>query len=100
MPRILRPDEIDAVIHERVRLGILSALFGVRGLSFIELRDKLGVSDGNLSVHSRVLEKKDYIHIDKDFVDRKPRTTLSLTPEGRKKFWKYVGLLEEFVKSF
>ena len=76
------------------------ALFSAPDMTFIELKTKLGLTDGNLSVHSRVLENNGLIHVDKRFVDRKPRTTLALTPEGKRKFWKYVQLLEKFVESF
>jgi len=97
---VLKPADIDNRLHERARLAVLSALFRVPSMTFTELRDRLEVSDGNLSVHARVLEKAGLLHIDKDFVDRKPRTTLALTPEGKKVFWKYIGLLEKLVKSF
>lgn len=99
MSPLLTPDLIDGLIHERVRLGIMSALAASPELSFTELRDMLKVTDGNLSVHARVLEKAGYLKMKKGFVGRKPRTTLTLTPRGRNAFRKYLTRLEEFVKQ-
>jgi len=93
------PGDIDALIHERVRLGIVSALAMVPEMSFVELKDSLSLTDGNLSVHARVLEEAGYVRIEKTFVGRKPRTTMSLTPRGRKAFRKYVEQLEQIVSA-
>ena len=93
------PDELDELIHERVRLGIMSALAAGGELSFTELRDMLKLTDGNLSVHARVLEKAGYLAIEKAFVDRRPRTSLKLSAKGKDAFRRYVERLEELVKG-
>lgn len=99
MTAFIPPEEIDALIHERVRLGVMSALAANPELSFTELRDILKVTDGNLSVHARVLEEAGYVKIAKAFEGRRPRTTLALTAKGREAFARYVAFLEEFVKG-
>lgn len=99
MSGFIDPEEIDGLIHERVRLGIMSALAAAPEMPFTELRDMLKVTDGNLSVHARVLEKGGYLKIRKSFVGRRPRTTLSLTPKGREAFRAYITRLETFVKK-
>lgn len=92
------PESIDPLIHERVRLGIMSALAAAKDMAFTQLRDMLKVTDGNLSVHSRQLEEGGYLKIEKGFVERRPRTTLSLTPKGREAFKRYLAQLEELVR--
>lgn len=92
------PESIDPLIHERVRLGVMSALAAAPELAFTQLRDMLKVTDGNLSVHARLLEEGGYVRIEKGFVDKRPRTTLSLTPKGRDAFKRYVARLEELVR--
>ncbi|MBI5200871.1 MAG: transcriptional regulator [Elusimicrobia bacterium] len=99
MSGFIPPSELDQVIHERVRLGIVSALAAAGELTFVELCDLLKLTPGNLSVHSRVLEKAGYLLIDKEFVDRKPRTTLKLSAKGKEAFRRYLERLEEFVKG-
>lgn len=99
MRRFLAPESLDALIHERVRLGIMSALAAAPELAFTQLRDMLKLTDGNLSVHARHLEEAGYLRIEKGFVDKRPRTTLSLTPKGRDAFKRYLAQLEDFVKG-
>ena len=99
MSRFIPPDDIDALIHERVRLGIMSALAAAPEMTFTELRDMLKVTDGNLSVHARVLEKGGYLRIKKGFVGRRPRTTLALSAKGKEAFKRYIARLEAFVKQ-
>lgn len=99
MSAFIPPDELDELIHERVRLGIMSALAAGGELPFTELRDLLKVTDGNLSVHARVLEKAGYLAIEKSFVDRRPRTSLKLSAKGREAFRRYVETLEALVKK-
>ncbi len=77
-------NQIDDVIHGRIRLGVVAYLSGVESALFGELRDKVGATDGNLSAHLRKLEDAGYVRADKSFVNRKPQTRLSLTAEGRK----------------
>src|SRR5262249_47682966 len=81
--------KLDRIIHEKGRLAILAFLAPAESLSFKELRDLLEMTDGNLCVHMRTLEECQYVRVEKDFVDRKPRTTYSLTPEGRRAFADY-----------
>jgi DNA-binding MarR family transcriptional regulator len=77
-------NQIDDVIHGRIRLGVVAYLSAVESALFGELRDKVGATDGNLSAHLRKLEDAGYVKADKSFVNRKPQTRLSLTNEGRK----------------
>ena len=77
-------NQIDDVIHGRIRLGVVAYLSAVESALFGELRDKVGATDGNLSAHLRKLEDAGYVKADKSFVNRKPQTRLSLTSEGRK----------------
>ena len=100
-PRELRGQrdlpELDRLIHERVRLGIVSALAVNESLSFNDLKRVLKTSDGNLSVHARKLEEADYIRCKKFFEGRVPRTDYRLTPAGRKAFEQYLSQMEEFI---
>jgi len=93
----LRPDDIDAVIHERARLAIVSALAVAPELSFNELKNMLSLTDGNLSVHSRILENAGYLVIEKTFQGRRPYTTMRLSPKGRKAFQRYVETLRRVL---
>ena len=76
--------KLDAVIHERVRLAIISALAVNEELSFNDLKKLLEITDGNLSVHARKLEDAGYVKCSKSFVGRQPRTTFKLTAAGRR----------------
>lgn len=89
----------DAVVHERTRLAILSALSAARSMSFRELKSLLGVTDGNLSVHARKLEDAGYIAVRKGFRGRQPRTTFALTPEGRQALEAYVRHMEALISA-
>lgn len=93
----IKPDDIDAVIHERVRLAIVSALAVAPELSFGELKSMLSITDGNLSAHSRTLDEAGYIVIEKTFKGRRPHTTMRLSPKGRKAFQRYVGTLRQII---
>ena len=92
-------EELDPVLHEGGRLAIVSALAASPRLTFTELRDALGMTDGNLSVHLQKLEKAGYVSIDKQFVGRRPQTTCRLTPAGRRAFARYLNVLEAIVKQ-
>jgi len=92
-----RAPELDRVIHERVRLGIVSALAAEDRLTFLELKALLGTSDGNLSVHARRLEEAGYVSCTKSFEGRVPRTEYRLTPEGRRAFERYLSHLEALI---
>jgi len=88
------PAELDRLIHERVRLGIVSALAVNRSLSFNELKAMLGATDGNLSVHARKLEEAGYVTCTKGFEGRIPRTLYRLTDPGRRALEKYLNHME------
>ena len=90
---------LNAVIHERARLGIMSVLAARTALSFTELKTYLEMTDGNLSVHLRILQKAGFVSIEKAFVQRKPRTTVKMTRKGKIAFEHYVQVLEEIVKK-
>jgi len=93
----IKPDDIDAVIHERVRLAIVSALAVAPELSFGELKEMLSVTDGNLSAHAQTLEEAGYIVIEKTFRGRRPYTTMKLSPQGRKAFQRYIETLRQII---
>jgi DNA-binding MarR family transcriptional regulator len=77
---------LEDTVHQRARLGILAVLAESRRADFNYLRDALGLTEGNLSRHLRVLEDAGYVHIDKMFEDRRPRTWVSMTKRGRAAF--------------
>jgi DNA-binding HxlR family transcriptional regulator len=91
--------ELDRLIHERVRLGIVSALAGVGSLTFNELKALLKVSDGNLSVHARKLEEAEYIACSKSFDGRVPRTEYRLTAAGRRALERYLDHMEALIHA-
>jgi DNA-binding MarR family transcriptional regulator len=95
----IKPDDIDAVIHERVRLSIVAALAVSPQLSFGELKATLELTDGNLSAHSRTLEEAGYIVVEKSFRGRRPYTEMRLTPKGRKAFERYLKMLRQIVNQ-
>ena len=90
---------LDKLIHERLRLGIVSALAVNPTLSFNELKDSLRATDGNLSAHARRLEEAGYVACAKSFVDRVPRTEYSLTTLGRERLDEYLAHLELLIKA-
>ena len=89
---------LDRLIHERLRLGILSALAVNSSLTFTELREMLGATDGNLSVHARKLEEAGYVRCRKGFVGRVPRTEFSLTKKGRQGLERYLDHMESIIR--
>ena len=94
-----RAVQLNSLIHERVRLGILSALASADRLSFIELRDSLGLTDGNLSVHARKLEDARFVECRKGFDRRVPRTEYRLTTKGRAAFASYLFQMESVIRT-
>jgi DNA-binding MarR family transcriptional regulator len=84
------PLALDRLIHERLRLGILSALAVNESLSFNDLKKLMQTTDGNLSVHARKLEEADYIACAKSFEGRMPKTEYSITPAGRRALERYL----------
>jgi DNA-binding HxlR family transcriptional regulator len=93
------PLELDRLIHERLRLGIVSALAVNERLTFNDLKRLLQTTDGNLSVHARKLEDAQYIACDKTFAGRVPRTEYHLTAAGRRAFEKYLSHMEALIKA-
>ena len=91
--------QLDRVIHEKGRLAIMSMLAASPELSFTELRDILGMTDGNLTTHIRTLQEAGYLSVTKSFHNNRPLTTCALTPAGRKAFTHYINLLAEIVQQ-
>ena len=91
--------ELDRLIHERVRLGIVSALAVNRSLAFNELKAMLGLTDGNLSVHARKLEEAGYVECTKSFEGRTPRTEFRLTDSGRGALEAYLNHMEALIQA-
>jgi DNA-binding HxlR family transcriptional regulator len=90
--------ELDRLIHERIRLGIVSALATNESLSFNDLKRVLKTTDGNLSVHARKLEEAQYISCVKFFEGRVPRTEYRLTATGRRALAEYLDQMEEWIR--
>jgi len=91
--------DLDGLIHDRMRLGILTALAANEELSFIELRELLKTTDGNLSVHARKLEEAGYLSCEKSFRGRVPLTEYRLTRAGRRAFTKYLDHMEALIRA-
>ncbi|HEV2454779.1 MAG TPA: transcriptional regulator [Verrucomicrobiae bacterium] len=91
--------KLDRVIHEKGRLALMSMLAATAELSFTEMRDALGMTDGNLTSHIRALQQEGYVSVAKSYQNRRPLTTCSLTPAGRKAFAEYIDLLEKIVRQ-
>jgi DNA-binding HxlR family transcriptional regulator len=89
----------DRLIHERMRLGMLSALAVTDVMSFNELKQVLDTTDGNLSVHARKLEEAEYVSCTKSFQDRVPRTEYRITPQGRSALEHYLGHMEALIQA-
>ena len=92
------PADLDRLIHERVRLAIVSALAVRESLTFNELKALLKTSDGNLSVHARKLEEAEYITCDKSFAGRVPKTEYRLTALGRRALERYLDHMEALIR--
>jgi DNA-binding MarR family transcriptional regulator len=90
---------LDAVIHARLRLGILSSLAAAPSLSFVELKERLSATDGNLSVHARKLEAAGYVACAKGFDGRVPRTEYRLTDRGRRALTRYLDRMEALIRA-
>ena len=95
----LAAEDLDRLIHERIRLGIVSALAANDSLSFADLKDVLRTTDGNLSVHARKLEEAGYVRVLKGFEDRKPRTEYRLTAKGRRALETYLAHMEQILSA-
>ncbi|HEY4252864.1 MAG TPA: transcriptional regulator [Roseomonas sp.] len=91
---------LDRTIHEKARLGVLTSLAGhPRGLSFADLKQLCGLTDGNLSRHLQVLQEAGLVDIAKTFEGVRPLTTCRMTPDGRRRFLDYLAVLERVVRD-
>jgi len=93
------PGDLDRLIHERMRLGIVSALAVNDSLSFNELKELMHTTDGNLSVHARKLEEAKYVTCTKTFEGRVPHTQYTLTPLGRAALGRYLDHMEALIRA-
>ncbi len=91
--------QLDRVIHEKGRLAIMSMLAATPELSFTELRDALGMTDGNLTTHIKTLQQAGYLSVTKSYQKNRPLTTCSLTEAGRRAFGDYISLLDQIVRQ-
>ncbi len=91
--------ELDNLIHERMRLGIVSALAANASLTFSELKELLKTTDGNISVHARKLEEAEYIACKKSFDGRVPKTEYRLTALGRRALEQYLNHMEALIRA-
>ena len=91
--------QLDKVIHQKARLGIMSILMVQESADFNYLKSRLKMSDGNLSTHISHLERSKYIRIQKKFGKKKPKTICRITEKGRKAIIKYINSLEQIIKS-
>ena len=91
--------QLDRVIHEKGRLAIMSMLAASPELSFIELREALTMTDGNLTTHIRTLQEAGYVSVTKSFHNNRPLTTCSLTAAGKREFNNYINLLENIIQQ-
>ena len=98
-PAARRAEELDRLIHERLRLGIVSALAVNESLTFSDLKKLMGTTDGNLSVHARKLEEADYITCTKSFEGRMPKTRYRLTQTGRRALERYLDHMEALIRA-
>jgi len=98
-PRTAAPLDIDRLIHERLRLAILSALSVNDSLTFNELKALVQATDGNLSVHARKLEQAKYVECSKSFEGRLPRTEFKITELGRRALLRYLDHMEALITA-
>jgi DNA-binding MarR family transcriptional regulator len=98
-PASARADALDRLIHERLRLGIVSALAVNDSLSFSDLKKLMKTTDGNLSVHARKLEEAEYITCTKSFEGRMPKTEYKLTATGRRALERYLDHMEALIRA-
>ena len=92
-------DALERLFHEPNRLAIMSSLVGSTGLSFGELKETCGLTDGNLSRHLKTLEDAGAVRIEKTFINWRPRTTVYLSDEGKQRFLQYISALEQVLKQ-
>lgn len=92
-------DDLNKAFENRIRLGIMSALAVNDSLDFTSLKEFLDVTDGNLATHIKKLEKRNFLEVQKSFIDNKPNTSYSMTPEGKKAFEEHLAVLEQIIES-
>jgi len=92
-------ERINKAFENRTRLGIMSVLMANESIDFVTLKSLLDLTDGNLASHTRSLEELEYIRSMKQFIDRKPNTTYSITTKGRDAFINHINALETLLKS-
>lgn len=90
---------INEIFTAKIRLGVMTLLAMEKMMDFTTLKNRLEVSDGNLGAHLRVLEEAEYIKVDKQFVDRRPKTTYTITDKGIKAFNQHLQELETIIKK-
>ena len=93
-------NDIDRMVHEPARLMILANLYVLESADFTFLMNQTNLTWGNLSSHLSKLEEAGYVHIEKEFVNKKPHTMISLTEDGRKAFERYRQQMKEFMDGF
>jgi len=91
------PRDIDRIVHEPARLIILSQLYVVEAADFLFIMRQTGLTQGNLSSHMSKLERAGYVEVQKEFVEKRPRTLLRLTDEGRRAFKDYVAGMKQLL---
>jgi DNA-binding MarR family transcriptional regulator len=92
-------DQLDKAFESRVRLGVMSVLLVNEWVNYGELKELLGLTDGNLASHITALEKIDYVIVRKQFVGKKPLTSYHVTDKGRKAFTDHLNALEQMIKN-
>jgi DNA-binding HxlR family transcriptional regulator len=90
--------QLDEIIHSRIRLAIMAVLVAADEADFTYLKEAVQATDGNLSVHLKKLEEAHYVSVKKSFIERKPQTKYRITPQGRRAFEIYVDRLEKLLK--
>jgi DNA-binding MarR family transcriptional regulator len=96
---LIEAPKLDKLVHERLRLGMLTALSVNESLTFNELKKLLDTTDGNLSVHARKLEEASYVSVSKSFEGRMPRTDYRLTAAGKRALDRYLNHMEALVQA-
>jgi len=91
--------QLDEIIHSRIRLAIISVLVSLEDAEFKFLKEKVNTTDGNLSVHLKKLEEADYIIVKKEFIDRKPVSSYKLSEKGIDAFERYIKKLDDLINK-
>lgn len=97
--KVLQLDQFDKAFENRIRLQVMSVLVANDRYDFVDLKELLGLTDGNLASHMKALEKEEYVRVEKTFKSRKPLTTYFATDKGRKAFEKHLAALEQLIKE-